>query len=112
MFFVSQGKLNVLAADEGTILATLGPGSYFGEISILNMGNVGNRRTASVRSIGYSDLFCLSKEDLWDVLNDYPSAKRKLEKVAFDRLSICRSSNHYNENCDGAFIHIERTKNK
>ncbi|VDK33652.1 unnamed protein product [Taenia asiatica] len=104
MFLVSQGKLDVLAADEGTILATLGPGSYFGEISILNMGNVGNRRTASVRSIGYSDLFCLSKEDLWDVLNDYPSAKRKLEKVAFDRLSTCRSALQCNENFDGAFI--------
>ncbi|KAM7536634.1 hypothetical protein Aperf_G00000080856 [Anoplocephala perfoliata] len=101
MFLVSQGKLDVLAADETSILATLGPGSYFGEISILNMGNVGNRRTASVRSIGYSDLFCLSKEDLWDVLSDYPSAKRKLEKVAFDRLSACRSPNQSSENCFG-----------
>ncbi|KAH9279171.1 Cyclic nucleotide-gated olfactory channel [Echinococcus granulosus] len=100
MFFVSQGKLDVLAADEATILATLGPGSYFGEISILNMGNVGNRRTASVRSIGYSDLFCLSKEDLWNVLNDYPSAKRKLEKVAFDRLSSRRSPIQSGENCE------------
>lgn len=101
MFLVSQGKLDVLGADETTILATLGPGSYFGEISILNMGNVGNRRTASVRSIGYSDLFCLSKEDLWDVLSDYPSAKRKLEKVAFDRLSACRSPVQSSENCFG-----------
>ncbi|KAM3173220.1 hypothetical protein ACTXT7_012942 [Hymenolepis weldensis] len=98
MFLVSQGKLDVLAPDETTILASLGPGSYFGEISILNMGNVGNRRTASVRSIGYSDLFCLSKEDLWDVLNDYPSAKQKLEKVAFDRLSACRSPGQSSEN--------------
>ena len=62
--FVSQGKLDVLPMDEVTILATLGPGSYFGEISIISMDNVGNRRTASLRSIGYSDLFCLSKEDL------------------------------------------------
>ncbi|VDO03605.1 unnamed protein product [Rodentolepis nana] len=104
MFLVSQGKLNVLAADEKTILATLGPGSYFGEISILNMGNVGNRRTASVRSIGFSDLFCLSKEDLWDVLNDYPSAKQKLEKVAFDRLSVCRSPDQSSENFGKFFI--------
>ncbi|VDD80098.1 unnamed protein product [Mesocestoides corti] len=91
MFLVSQGKLNVLAENENTVLATLGPGSYFGEISILNMGSVGNRRTASVRSLGYSDLFCLSKEDLWEVLNEYPSAREKLEKVALKRLSSCRN---------------------
>ena len=104
---MSQGKLNVLAGDEITILATLGPGSYFGEISILNMGNVGNRRTASVRSIGYSDLFCLSKEDLWDVLNDYPSAKRKLEKVAFDRLSACKTLSQSRDNCFGEFFCVQ-----
>ena len=50
-------------SDNGKIiLATLKAGSYFGEISILNMGAHGNRRTASVKSVGYSDLFCLSKE--------------------------------------------------
>jgi len=40
------------------------------QVSILNIaGNkTGNRRTANVRSIGYSDLFCLSKDDLWDAL--------------------------------------------
>ncbi len=92
MFFVSQGRLEVLGPDESTVLATLGPGSYFGEISILNLGSIGNRRTASVRSIGYSDLFCLSKEDLWDVLKDYSSAKEKLEQVAFERLTACKLS--------------------
>ena len=35
----------------------------------------GNRRTASVRSVGYSDLFVLSKTDMWDVLKDYPAAR-------------------------------------
>ena len=77
-----------MVADNGkTVLATLRPGSYFGEISILNMGNAGNRRTASVRSVGYSDLFCLSKNDLWDVLKDYPTARVRLEAIAVKRLA-------------------------
>ena len=50
------------------------------------MGTAGNRRTASVRSVGYSDLFCLSKNDLWDVLKEYPAARVKLEAVAVKRL--------------------------
>ena len=42
------------------------------QVSILNIaGNkTGNRRTANVRSVGYSDLFCLSKDDLWDALTE------------------------------------------
>jgi hypothetical protein len=70
---VSSGKLQVISEDGKVVLATLKAGSYFGEISILNMGASGNRRTASVKSVGYSDLFCLSKEDLWEVLKEYPA---------------------------------------
>lgn len=40
----------------------------------------GNRRTANIRSIGYSDLFSLSKEDLTAVLSQFPAAKRLLEE--------------------------------
>ena len=86
MYIVSRGKLQVVADNGKTILATLRPGSYFGEISILNMGNAGNRRTASVRSMGFSDLFCLNKKDLWDVLTDYPTARVRLEAIAQKRL--------------------------
>lgn len=86
MYIVNRGRLQVVADNGKTILATLKPGSYFGEISILNMGTAGNRRTASVRSVGYSDLFCLSKQDLWDVLKEYPAARVKLEAIAVKRL--------------------------
>lgn len=86
MYIVSRGRLQVVADNGKTVLATLRPGSYFGEISILNMGNAGNRRTASVKSVGYSDLFVLSKNDLWEVLKDYPAARVRLEAIAVKRL--------------------------
>jgi cyclic nucleotide gated channel alpha 3 len=104
----------VISEDGKIVLATLKAGSYFGEISILNMGTLklilnyqilylkipsndmihififlgasGNRRTASVKSVGYSDLFCLSKEDLWQVLKEYPAVRVKLEAIAVKRL--------------------------
>jgi len=113
MYIVSRGKLQVVTDDGKSVLAVLRAGSYFGEISILNMGTAGkcfnqfsvnvylgvcgcvdsntscftgNRRTASVRSVGYSDLFVLSKKDMWDVLKEYPTARIRLEAIATKRL--------------------------
>ncbi|XP_035739050.1 cGMP-gated cation channel alpha-1-like isoform X5 [Vespa mandarinia] len=81
MYIVNSGRLQVVADDGKTVLATLKAGSYFGEISILNMGTA-----ASVRSVGYSGLFVLSKKDMWDVLKEYPAARVRLESIAVKRL--------------------------
>ena len=83
MYICKKGKLNVVADDGKKVFVTLSDGSVFGEISILNIaGNKnGNRRTANIRSVGYTDLFVLSKDDLWDALVEYPEAK----KVLLDR---------------------------
>ena len=80
MFIIESGKLQVVSDDGVTELATLTTGCYFGEISILNLGGVGNRRTATVRAVGYAHLFSLAKRDLLDVLSEYPEAKQKLEE--------------------------------
>ncbi|NXV50597.1 CNG3 protein, partial [Uria aalge] len=82
MYIIKEGKLAVVADDGITQFVVLSDGSYFGEISILNIkgSKAGNRRTANIRSIGYSDLFCLSKDDLMEALTEYPDAKAMLEE--------------------------------
>ncbi len=77
MYIIKNGSLNVVSDDEKIVFVTLKSGAYFGEISILNIpGNTtGNRRTANVRSVGYSELLRLSKADLWTALADYPMNK-------------------------------------
>ncbi|XP_078380058.1 uncharacterized protein LOC144663004 isoform X2 [Oculina patagonica] len=81
MYIVNQGELEVLDKS-GTVLAKLSAGRHFGEISILDMKGIGNRRTASVRSVGFSDLFRLSKKDLEEVIEYYPDVKDQLAKIA------------------------------
>ncbi|KAH0616210.1 hypothetical protein JD844_027166 [Phrynosoma platyrhinos] len=82
MYIIKEGKLAVVADDGVTQYVVLSDGSYFGEISILNIkgSKAGNRRTANIRSIGYSDLFCLYKDDLMEALTEYPDAKVMLEE--------------------------------
>ncbi|XP_061150270.1 cyclic nucleotide-gated channel rod photoreceptor subunit alpha isoform X2 [Syngnathus typhle] len=82
MYIIKEGKLAVVADDGITQFVVLSDGSYFGEISILAIkgSKAGNRRTANIRSIGYSDLFCLSKDDLMEALTEYPDAKALLEE--------------------------------
>ena len=76
MYIIKQGKLDVVVDDRQEIYVTLGEGAVFGEVSILNIP--GNKTgTANVRSVGYSDLFSLNKDDLWEALSEYPEAKKK-----------------------------------
>ncbi|XP_045544736.1 cyclic nucleotide-gated cation channel alpha-3 isoform X1 [Salmo salar] len=82
MYIIKEGKLAVVADDGVTQFVVLSDGAYFGEISILGIkgSKAGNRRTANIRSIGYSDLFALSKDDLMEALTEYPDAKKALEE--------------------------------
>lgn len=82
MYIIKAGQLAVVADDGVTQFVVLSDGAYFGEISILGIkgSKAGNRRTANIRSVGYSDLFALSKEDLMEALIEYPDAKYALEE--------------------------------
>lgn len=88
MYIIKDGQLAVVGDDGATQFAVLTSGSCFGEISILNISGskMGNRRTANIRSLGYSDLFCLSKQDLMEALQEFPHARLQLEQRGRDIL--------------------------
>uniref|UniRef100_A0A3B3ZCZ8 Cyclic nucleotide-binding domain-containing protein n=1 Tax=Periophthalmus magnuspinnatus TaxID=409849 RepID=A0A3B3ZCZ8_9GOBI len=88
MYIIKDGRLAVVGDDGVSQFAVLTAGSCFGEISILNISGskMGNRRTANIRSLGYSDLFCLSKHDLMGALQDFPEARAQLEQRGRDIL--------------------------
>lgn len=77
-------------------------GDFFGEIGILNIDGA-NRRTADVRSVGYSELFSLSKEDVLEGCRDYPEAERKLYEYAQNRLGFEQAKKDAAEKMKGAF---------
>ncbi len=57
MYICARGRLEVVADEGKTILATLKAGSYFGEISILNMGTAGKWHSHVLYYIVSHELF-------------------------------------------------------
>ncbi|XP_070180832.1 uncharacterized protein [Littorina saxatilis] len=90
MYIIDHGKVEILFPDRQTgqmkQVAIMKPGNYFGEISLLKLDDGQNKRTADVRSIGFSELLCLSRRDLLSALMEYPEAKKILEAQARQRM--------------------------
>ncbi|XP_005106480.3 uncharacterized protein LOC101864547 [Aplysia californica] len=89
MYIINHGKVEILFPDgeSGGMkqVAVMNPGNFFGEISLLKLDDGQNKRTADVRSIGFSELLCLSRRDLMLALTEYPDAKKVLEEYARQR---------------------------
>ena len=62
-------------------------------LSRLNMFQNLFRRTADVRSVGYSELFSLSREDVLAAMKDYPDAQEILQTLGRKRLMEVRCVN-------------------
>uniref|UniRef100_A0AC35UHN5 Cyclic nucleotide-binding domain-containing protein n=1 Tax=Rhabditophanes sp. KR3021 TaxID=114890 RepID=A0AC35UHN5_9BILA len=108
MYVVHEGCLEVVSEDGKVVFFTINKGSVIGELALLNIpGSLkGNKRTASIRSVGYSQLYSLTKEQLWECIHEFPNAKETLiekgkeilrkdkfliENVVDDGFEMCQS---------------------
>ncbi|CAG5134054.1 unnamed protein product, partial [Candidula unifasciata] len=95
MFIIADGVVEIIS-ETGIMLKRMGAGDFFGEIGILNLDGGINRRTADVRSVGYLELFVLSREDVLEALKDHPEAEavirdygqRRLREVEAHRVKV------------------------
>lgn len=84
LFLVKQGRVRISTAAPGRNdpleLAELGPGEFFGEVSVIT----GGARTATVTALDNGEVLKVGGEDLDPVLEAYPGVRRALE-TARDR---------------------------
>jgi CRP/FNR family cyclic AMP-dependent transcriptional regulator len=77
---IVEGEVAVVR--DGTQIAVLGPGSFFGEMSLLD----GQPRTATVTTLGATHVLMLTTAAFNEVLTTMPSVDRKLLTVLAARL--------------------------
>ncbi|XP_035824667.1 hornerin [Aplysia californica] len=85
MFIIADGVVEIIS-ETGVMLKRMGAGDFFGEIGILNLDGGMNRRAADVRSVGYLELFVLSREDVLAALKDHPEAESIIRDYGQRRL--------------------------
>jgi CRP/FNR family transcriptional regulator, cyclic AMP receptor protein len=77
---IVEGEVEVIR--DGTQIAVLGPGSFFGEMSLLD----GQPRTATATTLGPAQVLMLTTSAFNQVLTTMPSVDRKLLTVLAKRL--------------------------
>ena len=81
MYFIIRGKLEIIMNEK--VLSVLTDGDFFGEIALFTDHN---KRTASVKSVHYSDLYRLDRELFDEVLKRYPHIAGHIKKIAEERM--------------------------
>ncbi len=86
MFFVIEGRCKVIKS--GQTLATLGPGDFFGEMSLLT----GDRRTARVEAESRGQLMEIDRSAFKVLVETEPIMIRRVEKIFAERAQAFRDA--------------------
>lgn len=84
MFLIADGRVEVHTRDTAgmpLVLATLGPGEFFGEVAMLT----GRPRTATVVALDRVTVVETSREDVDRLIATYPEVREVIERLLVDR---------------------------
>lgn len=81
IFFISKGKLEVITEENEKRHTILEEGDYFGNITLL----LKEKRTASVRTLTYCEIFILENKDFSRIRNEYPEFKATIKKMSAEK---------------------------
>lgn len=92
LFVLRAGEVEVFREEGGgrQVIATQGPGSFFGELALLSAGP----RTASVRSLTPISVLVLRRDDFEALTSRHPGMRAMVERAAAERIQRDASLGH------------------
>jgi len=81
IYFIAEGEAQVISPDDGSVQAVLGTGVYFGDLTLI----LGERRTATVRSVGFTETFRLDATDYERIREAYPELREVMTQASKER---------------------------
>ncbi|NEP78661.1 MAG: cyclic nucleotide-binding domain-containing protein [Okeania sp. SIO3C4] len=81
MYFIRRGSVRAFSEKTDVTYNIMEAGAFFGEIALLYE----KKRTASLKTLTYCELFVLNKDDFKKVLDHYPDFAAHVHKIAEER---------------------------
>jgi hypothetical protein len=81
MYFIGRGEVEVLAKDGTAVQAVLRDGDFFGEGALV----LGQPRSATVRAVGFCDLYALEKASFNSIVQRHPEFAAHIETMITER---------------------------
>ena len=80
-FFIRSGEVEVIDEDSGSILRSLGPGEYFGEIALI----ADAPRSATIRTVSQVELAVLGKRNFLNMMRLIPETENAILQTVQER---------------------------
>jgi CRP-like cAMP-binding protein len=85
-YIVNSGRVEVVRRTGGhdEVLATLGPGQYFGEVALLKT----SERTATVRAVEDTTVLSIARKDFTALVQNLPVLEQAISRTSRDALAL------------------------